>query len=125
MRAVHQNLKVLLFCISCFLPDFHFQVPGFGTENSIGQTPYPPSSFYPTETWGVNNAYDNRWPNGIIPYTFDYTSSNPADNITLSMNILQLTFPCSKVTFSCCCLCCFHSSCIGSPASCPTSRFYE
>ena len=83
------NLVVLICCIG-FLPNFLCQVPGFGTQNSIGQTLYPPSSFYPDELWGVNNAYDNRWPNGIIPYTFDYTSSNPADNITLSTRIISL-----------------------------------
>ena len=61
-----------------------FQGPGFGIQYSIGKNPYPPSSFFPDETWGINNGRDNRWPNGIIPYTFDYTRSDPADNITLS-----------------------------------------
>ena len=78
------NLLLLICCIGCLLPAVLCQVPGFGDLNSIGQTHYPPSSFYPDETWGVNNAYDKRWPNGIIPYTFDHTTSNPADNITLS-----------------------------------------
>lgn len=79
------NLIASLFCLGSFLSAFLCQVPGFGNLNSIGETPYPPSSFFPDKIWGVNNAMDIRWPNGVIPYTFDYTSSNPADNITLSI----------------------------------------
>lgn len=78
------NFVILFGCFAGFLPAFDFQVPGYGNLNSIGKTPYPPSSFYPTEVLGVNGGYDSRWPNGIIPYTFNYESSDPANNITLS-----------------------------------------
>lgn len=78
------NLFYFLCCLAELLPTLHCQVPGFGEKNSIGKTPFPPSSFYPDETWGVNNANDNRWPNRIIPYNFDYTACDLADNITLS-----------------------------------------
>ena len=80
----NQNLILFLVSFIGFFPGFLFQVPGYGDLNSIGKSPYPPSSFYPDETWGVNNANENRWPNGIVPYIFDYNSSDPSDNITLS-----------------------------------------
>lgn len=86
------NLVAVFCCIVGFLPAFHFQVPGFGVLNSIGQTPYPPSSFFPDELWGVNSGFSNKWPNGIIPYTFDFTSSNPDDRITLSISYNKLYF---------------------------------
>lgn len=79
------NLLFFLSCFAGFLPTLDSQVPGFGDKNSIGPTPFPPASFYPAETWGVNSADDDRWPNGIIPYNFDYTASDPSDNITLSI----------------------------------------
>ena len=82
MKDLH--LILFLFSIFGFFPGFHFQVPGFGDLNSIGQSPYPPSTFYPDEIWGVYSAEDNRWPDGIVPYIFDHESSDPSDNITLS-----------------------------------------
>ncbi len=73
---------VFLFCVTSFFPGIHLQVPGFGDQKSIGVSPFPPSSFFPDEVWGVNNGRDNRWPNGIIPYTFSYTKSD--DGILMS-----------------------------------------
>jgi len=47
------------------------QIVGWGIQNSIGISPFPPSSFFPNSTKGVNDGRDFTWPNGIIPYDFD------------------------------------------------------
>jgi len=99
MRDLHLILFIFIFI--CFLSGIRCQVPGFGNLNSIGKSPYPPSSFFPEQIWGVHGGNNNRWPNGIVPYIFDHNSSDPADNLTISKIVYFNFYTGHKIKITC------------------------
>lgn len=81
----NKMVKVFLTFISIalILPICNPQVIGWGTQNSIA-SPFNLSTYFQNYTNGIND-YSN-WPNGIVPYVFDYNS-------TLSMSFfLRIQF---------------------------------
>lgn len=77
--------KVFFIFISLdfLLPTCSPQVIGWGPQNSIGKSPFNLSTYFQNYTKGINDYLS--WPNGIVPYTFDYNNVDPGDNSTLSM----------------------------------------
>jgi len=92
-------LFVYLTLISiCFLTPGYYcspQVIGWGIQNSIGKSPFnPPWYDVKNATEGVYAGDDYfNWPNGIVPYQFDYNATNLGGNITLcKFKILTVQF---------------------------------
>lgn len=61
------------------------QVVEWGIQKSIGKSPYDPKWYdIQNYTEGVYQGGNYlNWPNGIIPYEFDYNATNLGGNTTL------------------------------------------
>jgi len=81
-----------LVSVACLIiPTCRPQVIGWGPQHSIGISPFNLSTYFQKYTDGINDYFS--WPNGIVPYNFDYKSADPSDNSTLSIYFFLFSSP--------------------------------